>query len=82
MRDEHWVFLLLTAAALCIMLAVSLSFGKRGGKISLFKRVFGAILILTFSGLAGGVGVNACNAAVVSALGLPGYAALVLLKGI
>ena len=79
MSGEKWILLAAAAALMLICLLFSLAARPRTRTYAWARRIFWASVLLWGSGALGGPGLNAVTAAVVSALGAPGYAALAVL---
>ena len=82
MTGAHWAALLAAALGLSLLLCFSLSARPGTRAYRLARRVFWAALLLYVSGEMGGVGFGPANTLAVAALGLPGYAALMVLAAL
>ncbi len=76
METGHWIMLGLTAALLTVLWMISADSSPKSRGYRWAQRVFWAGSLLWISGSLGGIGLNGVNLLSVSALGLPGYAAL------
>ena len=82
MTESRWLLMGITAALLAALLGVSLSSSPSGRFYRWTRRAFWAAALLIVSGGAGGIGLNACTFAAVLGLGLPGYAALMVISAL
>lgn len=76
MDSAHWIMVGLTAVMMMALWLISVFYSPQSRACRWGQRVFWAFSLLWVSGGLGGVGLNGINLIAVSALGLPGYAAL------
>lgn len=79
MDEAHWILLGMTAAIAAALTVFSLSHEPKSRLYRWTRRVFWAAVLLLFSGAVGGVGLNLFNLTALTLLGLPGYAAVMVI---
>ena len=79
MTESHWTLMGLAAAFLLALTWISLSSAPSSRGYRAMRRGFWSLMLLLFSAALGFIGLNGLNWAAVTALGLPGYAALSIL---
>ena len=80
MKTELWVLMGLTAALLSLLFRYACRWRPDSRGYRLIRRLFWWAVFLWISGSLGGIGLNQVTAAAVLSLGLPGYAALTVLR--
>ena len=80
MKTEHWVLMGQTAALFLLLFRFACGTRSDGWGYRIIQRVFWSAAGLWISGCLGWIGLNAVTAAAVFSLGLPGYAAMTVLK--
>ncbi len=80
MITEHWLLMGLTAALLSLLWLFACVARAESRGYRLIRRVFWSAVGLWISGSLGGIGLNLVTETAVFALGLPGYAALTMIR--
>ena len=80
MREAIWFLMALTAAFLALLTAFALRVPLEGRLSRVCRRAFWAGALLWAGGALGGVGLNGVTLTATATLGLPGYAALTVLR--